>query len=119
MSNIVGIGLHNTDFPIIKSDQDLIIENVKRVLLTLPGEQVGNLNFGCRLREYLFEFEKVLEEDIEQVIISAISTWEPRVVILGVDLKIDPEMKELFHVTVSLTLRETLEKFNLSLPITF
>lgn len=119
MSSIVGIGLHGTDFPIIKSDKELIIENVKRVLLTLPGEQVGNLNFGCRLREYLFEFEKVLMEDVEQVIISAISTWEPRVVILGIELKMDPEVRELFHVTLSLTLRDTLEKFNLSLPIAF
>lgn len=116
---INGIGLYDNDFPVIKSDRDLIIENIKRILTTLPGEDVGNLEFGCRLREYLFNFENVLLEDIEQVIISAINRWEPRVVIFSVDVTLDPEMKEKIHVLVDMALRETFERFNLTIPINF
>lgn len=114
-----GIGLYDNDFPSIKKDKDLIMENVKRILLTLPGEDVGDLSFGCRLREYIFEFENVLLEDIEQVIISALNKWEPRIVIFNVDVKQDPEMREKMYVTIDMALKETFEKFNLQLPIEF
>lgn len=114
-----GIGLYDSEFPVIKTDKELIIENVKRVITTLPGENIGNLEFGCRLREYLFNFENVLLEDLEQVIISAINRWEPRVVIFSVDVKVDPEMREKIHVLLDMALRETFERFNETIPITF
>lgn len=115
-----GIGLYDNDnnFLAIKKDKDLVIENVKRVLLTLPGENVGNLEFGCRIREYLFDFENYLIEDLEQVIISALTRWEPRVKILGVNIKVDEEQKEKIHVTLDLVLTETYEKFSAQIPIT-
>lgn len=114
-----GIGFYDTDFPVIKRDRDLIMENVRRVLLTIPGECVGNLEFGCRLREYVFEFDNVLEEDLEQEIITAINRWEPRVVIIDVNLEKDPEMQEKFRIKMNLALRETYEKFYMQIPIEF
>lgn len=116
---INGIGIYDSEFPVIKSNQELIMENVKRVITTLPGEDVGNLEFGCRLREYLFNFENVLLEDIEQVIITAINKWEPRVIIFSTDVTLDPEMKEKIHVSIDMALRETFERFNMQIPINF
>jgi len=116
---INGIGLYDNEFPVIKSDRELIIENIKRVITTMPGENVGNIEFGCRLREYLFNFENVLLEDLEQVVVSAITRWEPRVVIFSVDITLDPEMKEKIHVLIDMALRETFERFNLQIPISF
>ena len=114
-----GIGLQGTDFPIIKKDRDLIMENVTRILTTLPGENVGNLQFGCTLRDYLFEFENVLLEDVEQVCISALARWEPRIVVFGVTVKLDPEMSEKIYVLIDMALKSTFEKFNLTIPIEF
>lgn len=114
-----GIGLYGEEFPVIKSDKELIMENVRRVLTTLPGENVGNLEFGCRLREYLFNFENVLLEDIEQVIASAIARWEPRVVVFTIDVRVDDEMREKIHVLIDMALRETFERFNFQIPISF
>lgn len=114
-----GIGLYDTDFPVIKEDKDLVMENVKRILTTLPGENVGNLEFGCRLREFIFDFENVLLEDLEQIIIAAITKWEPRVIIFETSVKTDPEMKTHMNVILSLALREDYEKFNVEIPILF
>jgi phage baseplate assembly protein W len=114
-----GIGLYDSDFPTIKKDKDLIMENVKRIILTLPGENVGNLDFGCRLREYIFDFENVLLEDIEQVVVSALNKWEPRIVIFSVDVRQDPEMREKMYVVIDMALRETFERFNTQIPIEF
>lgn len=114
-----GIGLYDSDFPTIKSDKELIMENVKRVITTLPGENVGNLNFGCKIREYLFDFENILLEDAELAVISAIEKWEPRVIIHSVDVFLDEEMSGKLYIIMNLSLRETFEKFNMELPILF
>lgn len=114
-----GIALYDTGFPIIKKDRDLIMENVKRILLTLPGEDVGDLEFGCLLRSYLFDFENVLLEDIEQVVASALAKWEPRIVIFSIDVKQDPEVREKIYIVIDMALKETFERFNMQLPITF
>lgn len=114
-----GIGLYGNDFLVIKKDQDLIIENVRRILLTLPGENVGNLEFGCKLREFIFDFENVLLEDVEREIALSLARWEPRIVIFQIDVKQDPEMREKIYVVIDMALKETFERFNMQLPITF
>jgi len=114
-----GIGIYEEDFIRIKKDEELIKENIKRILTTVPGEQAGNLRFGSRVREYLFNFKNILLEDLEQVIISSIVTWEQRVNILNVEINIDGEYQEKINIILSLQLKENLNKFNLSIPIIF
>jgi phage baseplate assembly protein W len=114
-----GIGIYNEDFVQLKEDRELIKENIRRVLTTVPGEQVGNLNFGSRIREYLFNFSNVLLEDLEQVIVSAISMWEPRVNILNVSVLIDDKKEEKINIDLVLQLKDSLDEFNLNLPINF
>jgi len=116
---MTGIGIYGESFLQIKQDEELISENIKRILTTLPGEQVGNLKFGSRVREYLFNFESVLLEDIEQVIISSILTWEPRVNILDIVIGSDPAIPEKITISLVLQLIENLDEFNLSIPIVF
>ena len=47
-----GIGIYGTDSPTIKTDVDLITENVTRILLTVPGERVNNPLFGCKFKTF-------------------------------------------------------------------
>jgi len=114
-----GIGIYGEDFIQLKENEELIKENIRRVLTTVPGEQVGNLKFGSRIREYLFNFSSVLIEDLEQVIISSISVWEPRVNVLNIDILIDDKVQEKINVDLILQLKDSLDTFNLNLPIKF
>ena len=116
---MIGVGLYNTDFISLKQDEELIKENIIRILMTLPGEVAGNPTFGSRVREYLFNFESVLMEDMEQVIISSILKWEKRVNILGVTITKDDTQQEKILITLDLQLKENLDEFNLELPIVF
>lgn len=116
---MIGIGIYNEDFVSLKEDEILIRENVRRILTTLPGERVGNPLFGSRIREYLFNFANVLLEDLEQVIISAITQWEPRVNIVKITVQLVEETTEKIVVDITLQLKENLDEFNLSIPIVF
>jgi len=114
-----GIGIYDDDFIHLKENRDLISENIKRILTTVPGEQVGNLKFGSRIREYLFNFSNILLEDLEQVIVSSIIFYEPRVNILNVNVILDEDNERKILVDLVLQLKENLDEFNLSLPIIF
>ena len=46
------------------------VHNLRNLLLTYPGERVGNPEFGCRLREVCFEqHDENFTSKIEDVII--------------------------------------------------
>lgn len=104
-----GIALYNSDFITIKSDIDLIKENITRILLTLPYERVMSI-FGCRLREFLFEPNTVLQEELENEINKSISRWEPRVKIQ--QLQINAINTNSAEIILKLLYIETLEKFD-------
>jgi phage baseplate assembly protein W len=114
-----GIGIYDEDFVHLKEDQKLISENIKRILTTVPGEQVGNLKFGSRIREYLFNFANILLEDLEQVIISSLLFYEPRVNILNIDVTLDETKENKIIIDLVLQLKENLDEFNLGIPIIF
>ncbi len=116
---MIGVGLYSSDFIKLKEDGELIKENITRILTTVPGERAGNIAFGSRVREYLFNFSSVLIEDIEQVILSSILKWEKRVNILGVDISIDKNIPEKMNIILDIQLKENLDEFNLNIPIVF
>lgn len=97
-----GIGIYTDDFMYIKKDLDLIKENVRRVLLTEPGERVNNPLFGSPLKRYIFEPEPIVRSDIELGVINAIQKWVPNVTVE--DFSID-DSYDANKIKVSMTLR--------------
>ena len=109
------IGLYDNGFLKIKEGVDVIKESVRRILLTSPGEYVGNLNFGSDLKRLLFNSESILNEDIEIAIRNAIRKYEPRVTVIQLDVN----KKEDFVASVELILqiKEDLSTFTLEMEV--
>ena len=104
-----GIAFYGLDFFKRKSGNELIKENITRILLTNRGERVNKPTFGSNLRTYLFENSNVLQEDVEEDIRRSISTWEPRVSVRSVDVSMrDPNSAYIF---IDLRNRETMQNF--------
>lgn len=93
-----GVAYYNDDFFSIKEDEELLRENMIRIILTSPGERVNNPLFGCKLKEFLFDFDNYILEDIKLEIIKSVQKWEPRVSITGV--YITKEENYRFHVLI-------------------
>ena len=112
-----GIGFYNTQSPIIKRETDLINENVTRVLLTVPGERVGNPTFGSRFKTFLFDLDVVMKEEVVSDINSSISRWEPRITINKIDLtNLDPNT---ITVKLEATIKSTLQNYSLEQVIRY
>ena len=57
------------------------------LLLTSPGDRCMLPTFGTPLRDLLFEQnDEILEDQARQMIINAISTWEPRIAVDGIEV---------------------------------
>ena len=103
------IALYTTDFLEIKEDESAIKENISRILTTLPGERVNNPTFGSKIREYLFQIDVILQEEIEGEIYKSIRLWEPRVTISNV--RTEKRDERTFVIFISGEMKETLEPF--------
>ena len=73
------------DFAMTKNSLQQAEHNLKNLLLTYPGERVGQPEFGSRLRELCFEqIDDTLPERIEEEVRRAVSVWLPYINIIEV-----------------------------------
>lgn len=69
--------------------QQLIEDSVLQILLTIPGERLGNPTFGCRIR--LIQFEPNADTYVtvvQNLIIEALTLWEPRITVKASDITV-------------------------------
>lgn len=104
-----GVAFYGEEFFIIKSDNDLIKENITRILLTLPSERPMS-GFGSLLKTYIFEPDNVLQEDVDNELRKAITRWEPRVTIKSSSATMLDTNR--VNVKMSLVNKQTLEPFD-------
>lgn len=93
-----------------------IEESLNILLSTTLGERVMQLNYGCNLKEYLFEsLDSNLIGYIKQKVEDAILFYEPRITVIKVEVTPD-ESAELvegkFTVSVEYTVPGTNSRFN-------
>ena len=81
------------------TEDKLILENVRRILLTKRGERVNELEFGSDLREYLF-LPEIKIDDILIEVKNSIERCEPRVQVL--EAKLIYSKNEEFKIRVNL-----------------
>lgn len=68
------------------TENKLILENVRRILLTKRGERVKELEFGSDVREYLF-LPEISIDDVLTEAKNSIERCEPRVKVLEATLE--------------------------------
>ena len=81
----------NNNFAMTKNSIEQSRHNLRNLLLTYPGERVGNPTFGSRLREVCFEqHDERLPQRIEDVIIQSVNTFLPYIKILHAKELLEP-----------------------------
>jgi len=99
------------------SGEDNMRELIRVVLMTEFGERVMRENFGCGLRQYLFEPNTVTtRQRIQNSIQQAIARCEPRVAVDSV--AVDPDDTDPRRVNVNLQFRLVATQGPLSLGFT-
>ena len=96
---------------------DKLEQAMQIILSTYPGERPMRPEFGCRLRDYIFEgatWEAAGE--IRAEVTKALTQWEPRVEIAEVLVTPVTDEQGMFHLDIRYTVLETNEERNLVFP---
>ena len=81
---------NNNDFALTKNSTEQAKHNLKNLLLTFPGERVGQPNFGSRLRALCFEQDTdELGTRIDEEIRRAVMVWLPYININDINILTD------------------------------
>ena len=82
-----GIGFYDSDFFIIKSNDDLVRESLRRLIMTNLKERLGHPFMGGNLKSSLFELNNPNDLDnIKVSLTQQIAQYEPRVTLSNLNI---------------------------------
>jgi len=89
----------NTTYP------EMVKQNMKNLVLTIPGERMMDTDFGVGLRRFLFEPQsEVVYDDIAARINKQVEKYMPFIQIQGIDFTVpDDEASDENFLSVSIT----------------
>ena len=98
------LGYSNTGiFLQTKTTIEQAIYNLKNLLLTAKGERLGHPEFGCEVRDLLFEpIDENINDRVEEKIKEAVNTWLPYLSINDVEVE---QLSNRLNVSVKFSLK--------------
>ncbi len=106
-----------TGIPEMVKDEEDIKQSLRIILGTIPGERVMNPNFGCRIRNFVFESDDPTHLTmLKDAIYDSLLFNEPRIKIGKIEITDDTEIQGLIHVTVNYTTIITNTRNNMVFP---
>ena len=89
------------DFAMTKTSLQQARHNLKNLLLTFPGERVGQPEFGSRLRALCFEqIDDELPGKLEEEVKQTVSVWLPYINIQEVNTLTEEQDQNKIHVEI-------------------
>jgi phage baseplate assembly protein W len=79
---------------LLLTNEQALLESVKNIIMTEPGERVMNPTFGCALSQYVFELEQIGPVSIvsmKTAINNAIRMFETRIDQLDINISENPD----------------------------
>lgn len=94
-----------------------ILESIRLILGTAPGERPMRPDFGCAIHEYVFApADDTTATLIASEVRRALGRWEPRIDLLGVDVTRPESENDLMLIDVTYALKESNDPRNLVFP---
>lgn len=98
-------------FDMSSEELEIIDHNLRSLLVTNWGERVMHYDFGCNLREFLFEPKTgELKEKISERIFSQVEKWMPFLIISEMNILFYPEDSSLGENQMLIRMRYFLAK---------
>lgn len=102
------------------SGEENVRESMRIILLTAPGERLMREQFGCGIRQFLFEPNTATTRQLlRERIVQALSRWEPRAAVQEVTVEPVAGEPRLAAVTIQFRLVATQALESLDLTLEF
>jgi phage baseplate assembly protein W len=101
----------------LTSRDEEIVESMRLILGTSPGERPMRPDFGCPIHEHIFapadaSTTGLIAFDVR----NALTRWEPRIEVLDVSVRRDENQATLLYIDITYAIRETNDPRNLVFP---
>lgn len=94
-----------------------IVEAIRLILGTSPGERPMRPQFGCRIHERVFDIaDSATAAQIQADVKESLRLWEPRIVVDTVKVTIDDGDRAKLYVDIKYSIRGNNSKRNLVFP---
>ena len=94
-----------------------IEQAIQIIMLTHPGERPMRPMFGCPLRDYAFRSaDTSTAAELALVTERAVTQWEPRVDVVDVIVRPDPDARNRLNIEVVYRIKHTNDERNLVFP---
>ena len=97
------------------SGTDLLLQDISQLLLTIPGERVSRPEFGCKLRNQIWENIDDAATNGSANIRSALDKFEPRIRVTSVGSVVNRNTG-LINFTIRFIILDTDTRVNLVFP---
>ncbi len=99
------------------SGEDDIRQCLGILLDTTLGERIMHPNFGCNLREYLFQpISNTITSIVKDIVETAIINYEPRIDLLSVVVNTENQNKGILLLEINYKIRTTNSRSNYVYP---
>ncbi len=101
----------------ITSDEQNILNSLDAIVSTLPGERVMRIDFGCNLRDHVFESLNLTEISIiKNTIKIALEEHEPRITVENIIIDTQDQLNGTITIEVEYTIIQTNQRTNFVFP---
>ncbi|MCE2899109.1 MAG: GPW/gp25 family protein [Pseudomonadota bacterium] len=100
------------------SREEDVVQSLRILLATQPGERVMHPTFGCGIRRMVFEeiHESTITE-LKDIVSRAVLFFEPRITLERIDAMVEDPLEGLVRLTLEYTIRDTNTRANLVFPL--
>jgi len=106
----------NKEAVMVSTEED-ILQSLKILLSTRPGERIMNTSFGCDLNQFMYEeMSETLFSHIREVISDAIIRYEARIDLEDIEIEYDNGLEGVLYITIAYQIRQTNSRHNMVYP---
>ncbi len=101
---------------VVTEEKD-IDESLNVLITTMPGERIMNPEYGCNLKQYVYEERnESLYTRIKETIRDAIIRYEARIDVQSIHLEDNNDPHGVLYITIDYTVRQTNSRHNKVFP---
>lgn len=110
------INAHSGNIEMVEANDD-IIESLRILMSTRPGERIMQPDYGCRLHDMVFEnTDAVTRSGIETAIRQAILFFEPRITVQSINVGLDNWLEGRLQISLEYTVDQSNSRSNMVFP---
>jgi phage baseplate assembly protein W len=94
-----------------------IVQSLRILFTTLPGERIGHPLYGCDLLQFMFKpINNSLITDMDNAITTAITLYESRIRIVELVIKVNDQVWHQIDINLIYTISSTSSRYNMTIP---